>query len=81
MKQKDILLIVVVVFFSGTFSLFISNVLISSPSNRQEKVEVVEPIEAAFNTPDNKFFNKDAVNPTKLIKIGDKTNPNPFDSQ
>ncbi len=83
MKQKDILLIVVVVFISGVFSLVLSNYLFASPKNRQEKVEVVEPITADFKTPnkDDKYFNAQAIDPTLIIKIGDNNNNDPFKNQ
>lgn len=83
MKQKDIILIIVVVFVSGVFSLVLSNYLISSPKNRQEQVEVVEPITADFKIPakDDKYFNVQAIDPTQIIKIGDNNNNEPFNAQ
>ena len=81
MKQKDIILIVVVVFVSGVISLIVSNLLFSSPKNRQEKVEVVEPITAYFKQPDKRYFNSQAIDPTQIIRIGDKTNDQPFNKQ
>ena len=81
MKQKDIALIIVVVFISGVLSLFLSNILFASPKNRQEKVAVVEPITADFQQPDKKYFNSDAIDPTQIIKIGDNNNNQPFNNQ
>jgi len=78
MKQKDIAMIIVVVFVSGVVSFFVSNMLFASPKNRQQKVEVVNVITSDFPTPDSKYFNKDSVNPTELIQIGNSNNPNPF---
>lgn len=78
MKQKDIALIIIVIFISGVTSFFISNALFASPENRQQKVEVVEAISATFPTPNSKYFNSQSVNPTELIQIGNSTNPNPF---
>ena len=83
MKQKDLLLIIVVVFISGTFSLILSNYLFASPKNRQEKVEVVEKISNEFKTPNNndKYFNTNSIDPTLIIKIGDNNNNDPFKKQ
>lgn len=83
MKQKDIALILVVVIVSGAFSLVLSNYLFSSPKNRQEQVEVVEPISADFKTPssDDKYFNPQAINPTQIITVGDSNNQTPFNQQ
>lgn len=81
MKQKDLILIIVVVFVSGVFSIVISNMLISSPKNRQEKVEVVEPITAEFTQPPEKYFNKSSFNPTQTIRIDGNNNNQPFNKQ
>ena len=78
MKQKDIITIIVIVFMSAVVSFFASNALISSPKNRQSKVEVVEPIGSEFNRPDEKYFNSKAVNPTQKIQIGGDPNTKPF---
>jgi hypothetical protein len=81
MKQKDIALIIVIVFVSAVFSLVLSNMLITSPKHRQQQVEVVSPITSAFDTPDAKYFNGQSVDPTQLIQIGGNSNPDPFSSK
>ncbi len=81
MKSKDILLIGVVVFISGLASYFVSGKVISPPKNRKQQVEVVEAISTEFKQPDPKFFNSNSIDPTKLIQIGDNTNPTPFNKQ
>ncbi len=78
MKDKDIKLLLVIVFVSGIFSLIISSVFINSPKNRLTKVEVVEKINAEFKPPDTKYFNKNSIDPTKNIRIGEGENPDPF---
>jgi hypothetical protein len=78
MKQKDIALIIIIVFISGVVSFFVSNLLFASPDKRDQKVEKVEPITADFPTPDQKYFNENSIDPTQLIQIGESTNPNPF---
>lgn len=79
MKQKDIAALAVVVIVAGLFSFIICSKFISPPKNRQQEVEVVQPIEAAFNVPqDKKNFNESATNPTKLIEIGPNSNGQPF---
>lgn len=81
MKQKDLTLIAVIIIVSALISIILSSVLISSPKNRQQKVEVVEPISAEFTRPDEKFFNKTSLNPTQLIQIGNASNTKPFNGQ
>lgn len=78
MKQKDITLIIVAVFISAVLSLLLSKLIFSSPQNRQQQVEVVQPITAEFSKPDTKYFNEKAFDPTKQITIGKNTNPDPF---
>ena len=78
MKQKDIVLIIVVVFISGLVSLFVSRTLFATPADRQQKVEVVEAINPNFPTPSTTYFNAQSINPTQLIQIGSSSNPNPF---
>jgi hypothetical protein len=78
MKQKDIALIVVIVLVSAGISLLLSNQIFAPPKNRQQEVEVVQPITADFPAPDKRFFNDQAFDPTKVITIGPTTNPEPF---
>jgi hypothetical protein len=78
MKQKDIALIIVVMFFSGIVSLLVSNLFFASDSERSLTAEVVEPIDSSFQHPDAAFFNERSINPTQLIKIGDSSNKQPF---
>lgn len=78
MKQKDIALIVVIIFLSAVMSLFVSKALFATPQNREQQVEVVKPITADFPQPDKRFFNENAFDPTRLITIGQNANPDPF---
>lgn len=81
MKQKDIAIIIVVVFVSGLLSYFISNALFASPDNLTTEVEVVEPITADFPEPDARYFNPNSINPTQTITIGDGQNQQPFQTE
>lgn len=78
MKQKDIVLIIVVVFISVVSSIILSKFLISTPENRQQQVEVVGSVSEELKQPDEKYFNKDSINPTQQIKIGGDENTKPF---
>lgn len=81
MKQKDWTLIVVIAIVAGVFALLLSNMLIASPKNRQQKVELVDAISEQFTEPSKRYFNEASVDPTSLIRIGDNANPTPFGSQ
>lgn len=79
MKQKDLALIIVIVFVSGMISFFTSNKFISPPKH-DEEAAIVEPITADFEEPDDKYINDQSINPTQQITIGDNaaTQQNPF---
>lgn len=81
MKQKDYALIAIIIILSGVISLVFSNIFLGSPKKRQEKVEVVDTIQADFSTPDAKYFNANSLNETKVIKIGESPNTNPFNDK
>lgn len=78
MKQRDILLIVVIGIVSVVVALVLSNFLFGSPDQKQQKAEVVDKITADFTAPDERYFNAESVDPTKSITIGDNANPTPF---
>ncbi|HVI60767.1 MAG TPA: hypothetical protein VM535_01280 [Candidatus Saccharimonadales bacterium] len=80
MKQKDILIIVVIVFFSAIVSFLVSRLIFVAPQNRQQSVEVVQPITADFDKPDSRYFNDQAFDPAQPITIEQNANPNPFSS-
>jgi hypothetical protein len=77
MKQKDIALILVVIFFSAIFSLVISQMLFKPPKQNMT-IEKVETISSEFKAPDKSVFNERAINPTQLIQTGGSTGNNPF---
>jgi hypothetical protein len=78
MKQKDIAVIIIVVFVSGVLSYFVSNAIFASPESLQTEVEVIDPITADFPQPDERYFNPNSINPTQTITIGDGQNQQPF---
>jgi hypothetical protein len=80
MKQKDVALIIIIVFISAVISLFLSKAIFAPPKNRQQEVEVVQPITTDFPKPDSHYFNDQAYDPTQSITIGQNANPNPFSS-
>ncbi|MET1032950.1 MAG: hypothetical protein ABWX94_00440 [Candidatus Saccharimonadales bacterium] len=78
MKQKDIALIIVLVFVSGVVSFLLSGWIFAKPADRQQKAEIVDVITPDFSLPDTKYFNTSSIDPTQLIQIGNSNNPNPF---
>ncbi len=81
MKSKDFALVLVFVFIGAVLAIVASHFLLSSPANRQQTAEVVDPISAQFSAPPLKYFNPNAVNAAPQIHIGNTTNPNPFNNK
>lgn len=72
MKRKDIVIIVGIAIVSAIFSYVLSNALFGgSDDSKLLSAPDVQPISAEFPQPDPKYFNKESLNPTKNITIGD----------
>ena len=80
MKDRDIALIIVIIFVSAIVSFFLSDIIFATPKNRQSQVEVVQPITSNFPQPDARYFNSNSFDPTQLINVGQNANTNPFTS-
>lgn len=78
LNQKDFAVMVIVIVVSCVVSFIISSKLISTPAHRQQSVETVPTISGDFSTPDSKYLNPTMLNPTKPIRIGNNSNPAPF---
>lgn len=72
MKQSDIATIVLIAAISVTAAYFIANAVVGKPSSTSVSVKTAEPISAEVQEPDKNIFNKDAINPTVEVTIGDK---------
>lgn len=82
MKQKDVATIILIAGFAAVISFFLSSYLFSSGSHSKQQAAVIQPIDAAFKTPNTQYFNAKSIDPTLLIKIGGQGNNQPFqDSQ
>ena len=80
MKQKDVALILVIGFISALVAYFTSSNLIVAPENRQQKVEVIDPISATFDPPSDEYFNEQSINPTQSSEAGKTSNDTPFNT-
>jgi hypothetical protein len=78
MKKNDIALIALIVSISLLVSYFVVKAIIGNPKGQQVSAEVVEPISPDITPPSNKIFNRDAINPTVVIQIGNPSNQQPF---
>lgn len=79
MKQQDIAILIIIIFFAGIFSFVVSSNFIT-PSDQKEKVEKVQPISSEFSTQNAENINSDAINPTVRIEINPQDNAQPFNS-
>jgi hypothetical protein len=70
MKQKDIALILVMVFIGAVIAFLISHVAFSSSSSRKQSAEVVDVITPSFPTPPSKYFNGNAVDISQPVTLG-----------
>lgn len=78
MKQKDFLVIGVIIVISIFVSLYISKKIIVPPKNQEQQVVVIQPISSTFPLPSSKYFNSNSIDPAQLITIGQSANSNPF---
>lgn len=78
MKQKDILMVVVIAIVAGIFSFILAQLLFGGEKAYKLTAPTVEPISSEFILPDVTYFNKNALNPTKIIIIGPNNNVVPL---
>lgn len=78
MKKNDLVLIIVVGIVAGIFSLVSTNLIFTPKNIKNLKAQKIDAIDSSFNQVDKKYFNSESINPTQLIQIGDKANPQPF---
>lgn len=82
MKQQDVALIIIVIAFAAVVSFFASNTLFASGKDKEQIIVKIDPISPTFKDVKEvtftKYFNPQAINPTRLIQIGETTNDNPF---
>lgn len=80
MKQKDIMLILIIAIISAVASFLLSRSLFGTTGDKAQKAEVVDAVSVEFPQPNPKYFNENSVNPTQVIQIGGSNNQNPFGS-
>jgi hypothetical protein len=81
MRKQDRMILVVVALFSAIVSFVLSSLIISTDESKSVSVEVVSPIKGELLRPDEKYFNSNAINPTRDTTPTQEPNNNPFGSQ
>lgn len=77
MKAKDFAITGVAGISVAIFTLLLCNLLIT-PTKYSQNIEKVEKITNVFAYPDEKYFNKDSINPTQNIVVNPNNNDQPF---
>ena len=72
MKRSEIAGIVAIASFSIVIAYVVANAVIGRPSSTSVTVHTATPISADIEQPDEKIFNKDAINPTVEVVIGNE---------
>lgn len=78
MKKNDIAMIILIASVSAMVAYFIGRAVVGDPQSRSVQVKTIEPISTEVDKPDQSVFNKQAINPTVEINIGDSANQQPF---
>lgn len=71
MKNTDIAAIVLIASLSMLAAYFIAGAMIGKPGGQTAKVKTIEAISSDIQEPDTLVFNKDAINPTVPVFIGE----------
>ncbi len=71
MKQSDIMALVLVASISVIAAYFVAGAVIGNPATEPQQIKTTMPITADIVEPDDAIFNKDAINPTVEVVIGE----------
>ncbi len=74
MKRSDIAMIILIASISVLMAYFIAKAIVGDVQNETVKVKTTEAISTDITEPDPTVFNKDAINPTVEVIIGDQSN-------
>lgn len=75
MKKSDIAMIVLIASVSVLAAYFVANALLGGKKSESVNVKVADPISAQVSDPDPTVFNKNAINPTVEVILGQGSSP------
>ncbi|HVI69443.1 MAG TPA: hypothetical protein VM581_03205 [Magnetospirillaceae bacterium] len=81
MKKSDLALLALIVSLTLVISFLVVKAIFGEAANEATKVEKTESISANIVAPSPTIFNRDAINPTVVIQIGNSGNQQPFTGQ
>lgn len=70
MRKNDIAAIIAIASVSIVVAYFVAGAVIGKPTGQTEKVRTIEEISPEVAETDSSIFNKDAINPTVEVVIG-----------
>lgn len=70
MKKTDLAMIIFIAAVSVLIAYFVAKSIIGDANNKPVKVKTVDQISADVREPDPDIFNKNAINPTVEVIIG-----------
>lgn len=70
MKRQDLAMILLIASVSMMGSYFIANTIVGDASSKAVTIKTIDAINPEVDEPDQRIFNKDAVNPTVEVFIG-----------
>lgn len=73
MKKSDIAMIILIASISVLVAYFVAKTVLGDVQDQSVKVKTTEPITAEVAEPDKAIFNKNAINPTVEVIIGDQS--------
>jgi hypothetical protein len=71
-KNSEIAALVIIASLSMLIAYFVADAVIGKPTGESVKVKTIAPITADIQAPDSSIFNKDAINPTVEVVIGNQ---------
>lgn len=72
MKKSDIAIIILIASISVAVAYFVADAVLGKPQSESVKVRTAAPISAEVEEPSASIFNKDAINPTVEVVIGNE---------
>lgn len=70
MKKSDIAMIILIASVSVLIAYFVAKAIIGDVGSQSVKVKTTDKITTSIDDPDPTVFNKDAINPTVEVIIG-----------
>lgn len=78
MKKNEVALIILIISVVAVATYFIIDAIIGKAAAQPVNVERAEVFSTQVVQPSDEIFNKDAINPTVKVKIGDQSGQQPF---